>query len=510
MPASPSLLLIHPPIAKPGEPPAGIAALAGALSAHRINHHIVDANIEGIEFLLQQPLAADDTWSRRAKKNVERHLAQLRTPELYRKPARYQQCIADLNRVLDRQGHPQGVALTLGNYQDQQLSSVSSQDLLKAAEHPQHNLFYPYFSRRLSRIIEQKQPTAIGFSLNYLSQALPTFAMIGFLRQLAPQCTIIVGGGLMTSWMRNPAWNHPFNGLIDHCIAGPGEQALLQLLGTQPPWHPSQLDLAQLPRQRYLSPGLILPYATSRGCYWNRCSFCPEQAENNRYQPTPATQVIKDLHQLCRQWNPSLIHLLDNALSPVLLERLAQQPLSSPWYGFVRISEQLTDLEFCRALKQSGCVMLKLGVESGDPQVLEAMDKGVSVELTARVLTTLHQAGIATYVYLLFGTPHENLQRARHTLDFVRRHHDAISFLNLAIFNLPLNSTEAHKLERRQFYGGDLSLYCDFEHPLGWHRGQVRRFLEQEFKRTPEVAAILRHDPPLFTSNHAPFFCSPA
>jgi len=34
----------------------------------------------------------------------------------------------------------------------------------------------------------------------------------------------------------------------------------------------------------------------------------------------------------------------------------------------------------------------------------------------------------------------------------------------------------------------------------------VRRFLDHEFRREPAVAAILRNDPPLFTSNHAPFF----
>ena len=58
----------------------------------------------------------------------------------------------------------------------------------------------------------------------------------------------------------------------------------------------------------------------------------------------------------------------------------------------------------------------------------------------------------------------------------------------------------------RPFYDGDLSLYTDFVHPKGWNRGLVRNFLDREFKRHPAVAAILRRDPPLFTSNHAPFF----
>jgi hypothetical protein len=84
--------------------------------------------------------------------------------------------------------------------------------------------------------------------------------------------------------------------------------------------------------------------------------------------------------------------------------------------------------------------------------------------------------------------------------------HAAVTFLNLAIFNLPTNSSEAQQLALRPFYQGDLSLYSDFDHPCGWNRGDVRRFLEKTFKKDPAVAAILRRDPPQMTSNHAPFF----
>ena len=46
------MLLIYPPMAKPCEPPAGIARLAGALRGHRIPCTLLDANLEGQRFLL--------------------------------------------------------------------------------------------------------------------------------------------------------------------------------------------------------------------------------------------------------------------------------------------------------------------------------------------------------------------------------------------------------------------------------------------------------------------------
>jgi radical SAM superfamily enzyme YgiQ (UPF0313 family) len=63
-------------------------------------------------------------------------------------------------------------------------------------------------------------------------------------------------------------------------------------------------------------------------------------------------------------------------VSPKLLVALAAHPPGVPWYGFARVSEELTDPGFCSQLRQAGCVMLKLGIESGDQGVLDALNKG--------------------------------------------------------------------------------------------------------------------------------------
>jgi radical SAM superfamily enzyme YgiQ (UPF0313 family) len=295
---------------------------------------------------------------------------------------------------------------------------------------------------------------------------------------------------------------------VDHLISGPGEKPLLELLGrSEAPRQDVPPDFSSLPLKEYLSPGLILPYSAGSGCYWNRCSFCPERAEGNAYHPLPVSSVLSELQLLIEQTRPSLIHLLDNAISPALLRALAENPPGTPWYGFARIDDLLADQDFCHALKRSGCVMLKLGLESGDQGVLERMNKGINLGMASRVLNNLKRAGIRVYCYLLFGTPWETVVEAGRTLDFVARHHEAITFLNLAVFNMPLYGEEAGEYGKQPFYEGDLSLYTAFRHPGGWDRKQVRRFLESEFKRHPAIAAIIRNDPPQFSSNHAPLLC---
>lgn len=496
------MLLIFPPIAKASEPPAGIARLAASLQDQGVRCRLLDANLEGQLWLLQQPNTASDTWSRRAIKGRVANLAALHDIDTYRTPDRYRRAVSDLNRVLAISGVDRGVKIGLADYQHATLSPLRSTDLLAAAERPELNPFFPYFSRRLPELLSDI--SSVGFSLNYLSQALCTFAMIGYLRKEYPAVKIVLGGGLVTSWMRRPVWSNPFGDLVDHLISGPGEEPLLALMGSSaaPKRHITP-DYSALPWHDYLSPGLILPYSAASGCYWNRCSFCPERAEGNAYHPVPISHVLSDLKLLVAETGPVLIHLLDNAISPALLHALAENPPGARWYGFARIDEHLADPDFCRALQRSGCVMLKLGLESGDQGVLDQMGKGINLEEASRVLNNLKRAGIAVYCYLLFGTPGETIVEARRTLEFVARHHGTINFLNLALFNMPINGDEAAEYGNRPFYEGDLSLYTSFRHPGEWDRQRVRRFIESEFKRHPAVAAIIRNDPPQFSSNHA-------
>jgi radical SAM superfamily enzyme YgiQ (UPF0313 family) len=501
------MLLINPPVAKPCEPPAGIAKLCGALSEHRVRYRVLDANLEGLLSLLNTPPASSDTWTFRAVRHLSRHLASLNCWDAYQDDGRYRRAIKDLNRILEMTSRPGRHRLGLANYEHEGLSPTKSEDLIRAAENPEDNPFYPYFKKRLTDYLNNERPSIIGFSLNYLSQALCTFAMVGFLRREYPEVKLVMGGGLVTSWMRNPDWQNPFKGWVDHLVAGPGEAALLSLMGVTPfkDNHFSP-NYDSFPIKDYFAPRPILPYSCSSGCYWNKCLFCPERAEGNAYHAIPSNKVIDDLLCLVNKYKPVLIHLLDNAISPSLMKAISEHPLGAPWYGFARITRHLTDLDFCQALKQSGCMMLKLGLESGDQGVLDSLQKGINLEEASSALKNLRKTGITTYIYVLFGTPPEGPAEARRTLEFIVKHQDCVGFLNLAIFNMPIHGPEVEQMKTRTFYEGDLSLYTSFDHPKGWSRQLIRQFLDKEFKRHPAVATILRRDLPVFTSNHAPFF----
>jgi radical SAM superfamily enzyme YgiQ (UPF0313 family) len=503
------MILLFPPVAKPCEPPAGVAYLAAALLENSIDCHVADASIQGFHYLIEQELCAVDSWSARALKNRDAILADLQNPALYANEDRYHQRIYDLNKLLSLAVDTSRFKVTLSDYTDRYLSPLRSRDLLESADTCHTNPFFPFFEDRLKPMVAQWESPWVGISLCYLNQALVSFALAGWIRKNFPDKKIVMGGGLISSWMSRPDFNHPFSGLIDHMIPGEGEIPLLTLLGkpgtTRRHYVP---DFGFADGTDYVSPARVLPFRTTIGCYWRKCRFCPEKAETRAYSTQRASLVLADTLALANRFQPDTLHFVDDAMTPAFLRALADAGTGLPfnWYGFVRFESILDDPDFCVRLKRSGCIMLKLGLESGDQAVLDQMCKGTSLNRASRILKYLHEAGIFTYVYLLFGTQFEDRASAHTTLAFTKAHQPYIDYLNLAVFNLPRFSEEAEDLETQEFYQGDLSLYLNFVHPAGWDRKQVKQFLDKIFKKQLAIGSRFRKNPAFFSANHAMFF----
>ncbi|MBN1626611.1 MAG: radical SAM protein [Deltaproteobacteria bacterium] len=502
------MILIHPPLSKPCEPPAGIARLAGATGSDKRPSTVIDANLDAALWAVHRPVEAEDTWTRRSVKNLGANLAYLRNRGHHLDIARYSRAVADVNRILEKSLFPSGVRVSLSNYHDRNLTPLKTTDLIRAAEEPEKNPFYGYFRERLISQLSRSSNDHIGISLNFLSQALTAFSMIGLFKKEYPNVKIILGGGLVTSWIKRPGWKNPFSGLVDEMVAGPGEEYIRGLLGIDGKDGHCRPVYDQFRLKDYLSPGLILPYSASSGCYWQKCLFCPEKAEGNPYKPISVDLVLEDLESLINRHNPALVHFLDNAMSPSLLKGLIDRPLTAPWYGFARMTDHFKDPDFCTGLRNSGCALLKIGIESGNQNVLDQLQKGIDLETASIALKNIKKAGIGTFLYFLFGTPPEGHSEAMQTLDFVKRHHGEIDFMNLSVFNMPVNGPDAKKYDTSQFYEGDLSFYSNFRHPKSWNRDKVRAFLEYDFKKDPVIRAIVKRTPPFFTSNHAAFYAN--
>jgi hypothetical protein len=505
------IFLIYPPVSRSTEPPLGIARLAGFLRANGAEVRSLDLCQEGFEYLLgpaSEGLVAGDTWTRGALKRRGRAVASLRAIDTYAKPDRYARAVSDLGRVLKVVSAPSGAEVGLADYESARLSPLRKADLHEAFLSFEASPFITLYRERLACEFTAAEPETVGLSVNFLSQALEAFSLAGLIRRLAPRARILMGGGLISSWLAlgrvGPEEN--FGGAVDGLIPGPGEETLAAVLGLPVVKHAASPDFSDFEGLSYFAPGSIVPYNFSFGCPWLRCTFCPEKAEKSRYLGAKPEVASAQIAALARHHTPVLFHFTDNEISPLYLRALAANPPGAPWYGFARFTPILADPAFCASLAASGCRLLQLGLESGDQGVLDALDKGIRLETVERALSCLEATGVGVYLYILFGTPAEDRDSALRTRDFLARNARGIGFINVAIFNMPVTSPEADALSTRPFYEGDLGLYCEFSHPRGWNRGEIREFIASELEGEPSIRAILRRNPPVFTSNHAPFF----
>lgn len=506
------MLLVYPPVARSPEPPLGIARLAGLLSAAGEACACLDLNQEALERLLALPLESDDPGARGALRRRQRSLAAMRDMATYRNLDRYKRAVSDLELSLGVAGSAFGASIGLADYHEESRSPARRADLLEAARDFADSPYYSLFEERLGPAIEEELPSrrgVLGISLCFLSQALPAFALAGFAKARFPGLKIVLGGSLVGSWSGQgllPA-GEDFGGLFDALLPGRGEDSLPRYLGLSAEGRgeadPAFDDFGGL---GYLSPARILPLNLSSGCPFRNCAFCPEKAEGRPYLAGPPDRVVSWAARAVERHRPGLVHFSDSEIAPSFLRALAERPPGAPWYGFARFSPELLDAGFCRALAGSGCVMLQLGFESADQDVLDAMGKGTRAADFGPVLRNLAEAGIGAYLYALFGTPGEDRGAALRTRDFLEENAGLIGFVNAAIFNLPAASEEARSLTTRPYSEGELSLYREFSHPLGWNRDAIRRFLAEDMGRSPGIRAILSRTPPSFTSSHAPFF----
>ncbi len=522
-----SVLLLQPPALKPAAPPLGLAVLCGYLRRRQVTVRAVDANLAAYRYLLREETLAAAAPAqpgarlKRALRRAENAWHQLSSPAVLSSFPRYQSAVEHLNVAL---GIYRGLSgqerLTLGDYRHGTVPEFDPVGLRRMSAGSSPTLFREFFERELLPKKVVREADLIALSINYRHQLLPAFELAGLLRRALPGLRLVAGGGMLTSWRSVLESNPEALAVFDHVIFGPGEEPLAELArGTGPAEFfleggsalAFEADFRDLPAADYLSPDPVLPLTASRGCYWRRCLFCPEAViPTHPFLCCSPAEIADRLRTLARRWRVRFFHFTDNALPLPVLRSLAARRRSLEglyWYGFVRFEPALADPQLLTDLAGAGCRMLQLGLESGSQAVLDRLAKGTRVETASAVLRALQRAGIASYVYVMFGTPEETEQERLATLEFLEQHADAIGFLNVAIMNLPYQSQLAVGRLGAATPPPERGLYLTGSVERE-RRARARRFIQRRLLVSPALRAIVGRTPPLFTSDHAVFFAA--
>ncbi|MGB5987214.1 MAG: radical SAM protein [Desulfobacterales bacterium] len=291
--------------------------------------------------------------------------------------------------------------------------------------------------------LKAADPDIIGFSVLNANRwgALEIAALA---KEIKPGVIIVLGGIGATC-----LWEFLLTHFkqIDYIIRGEGERSFLELVqciqrqaweelkpipglarrsGTgrilgNPP-RPPERNLDDLPMPaRYFS---FQHLALSRGCA-SRCTFCgsPDfwQGKLRFHSPDYLITQIELLHQQ----GINFFFVSDDtftASKPRVLavcRGIIAKGLPIQWAAIARVDQ--VDGEMLSWMRRAGCIQISYGVESGDPQIRERLNKGVDDSRIERAFELTRGYGLLARAYFIYGSPGESDETIQASLDLIQR-----------------------------------------------------------------------------------------
>jgi len=324
---------------------------------------------------------------------------------------------------------------------------------------------YSLIDKLMLEIFERKindcKPEMVGFSIPFPGNLYSALRCGQWLRENHPDIKICMGGGYVNTELRSLTDPKIFD-YTDFITYDDGEMPLLRLLtggemirtlyrSTQgeiirvnfdskenipfgeigtPNYdgliQQNYYNLIELsnPMHALWSNGRWNKMMLAHGCYWGKCAFCDGSLDYiKRYKPASIEIIVDRMEELMAQTGQSGFHFVDEAASPAVLRKLAEEILKrklvvSYWTN-ARFEKSYTP-ELCYLMAQSGCIAISGGLEVASPRLLKLINKGITIETARESMKNFTEAGIMTHTYLMYGFPTETAQETIDSLEVVR------------------------------------------------------------------------------------------
>lgn len=162
-----------------------------------------------------------------------------------------------------------------------------------------------------------------------------------------------------------------------------------------------------------------LNLATTRGCPYS-CNWCAKPIYGRKYNIRSPQKVIEEIEYLVSNFGVSYFWVCDDifGLKPGWVQQfrdlIKTQNLKFKYMMQSRVDVMLKD-DSIAALAESGLDIVWVGAESGSQKILDAMDKGITVEQIYEARKKLRKHGVRVAFFLQFGYPGETKEDIKKT-----------------------------------------------------------------------------------------------
>ena len=348
--------------------------------------------------------------------------------------------------------------------------------------------------------IDWKNYDIIGFTLNY-GQFLPSLAVAKKIKELDSDKKIILGGSRTINQIGiNVLKNFDF---IDFIVSGEGEEALHLLASDfedyksipnliyrddkEIKWNRSDdfIDLDTLPFfsydqfyqdlsntseeiQQYYSLFGRLPIEISRGCWWNKCSFCNLNLQHKHYREKSVEKIVEEIAFLSDKYKMLNFQIIGNALLKTqyrtLCEKLIELGRDFSFFAEARAGRLKSD--DYTLLKKAGFITIQTGIETFSQNYLSKMNKGTRVIDNIASLKFCKENGISNSYNMIINYPNEekiDFEESKKNIQLIWRYLDppTISYLTVGFGSAIYNNLEKFNIEKIQPNSSDKLLFPD-------------------------------------------------
>jgi len=179
-----------------------------------------------------------------------------------------------------------------------------------------------------------------------------------------------------------------------------------------------------LPMNKYYSIiGLhpVTTMITTRGCPY-RCAFCMKQSSDKVFRMRSAKNVVDEMEEVIIDYHVKEIMFYDDVMTfrrehaEQICNEIIKRNMKVYWELPARVNN--IDKYLLNLMRRAGCIRIRYGVESGDPEILKMMNKGITIGMVREVFKLTHDAGIETFAYFMIGYIGENEEIIRKTIRF--------------------------------------------------------------------------------------------
>lgn len=167
-----------------------------------------------------------------------------------------------------------------------------------------------------------------------------------------------------------------------------------------------------------------LPFAnimSARGCPYD-CLFCNKQVWGYKLRMRTPENIIEEIEHLVKTYGIREVAFFDDTFTAdreraiEICKLIKERTPELIWKCSTRVN--VVDPELLKIMKDTGCYSIGYGIESGNQDILNKINKKITLEQSRDAIKWTKQVGIETRCYFMLNHPGDTIETTEQTIKF--------------------------------------------------------------------------------------------